>query len=87
MAESFVDTFPWRSRSELELAIVGWVGWYNHRRLHSSLGDVPPSEFEAPRTYAITGIWLSTSRNEIERGREINRARKRSKRLRRGSRC
>ncbi len=70
MAESFVDSFktelvadrPWRSRSELELAIVEWVGWYNHRRLHSSLGDVPPSEFEAPHDYAITGtVDLSSS--------------------------
>jgi len=70
MAESFVDSFktelvadrPWRSRSELELAIVEWVGWYNHRRLHSSLGDLPPSEFEAPRDYAITGtVDLSSS--------------------------
>jgi putative transposase len=70
MAESFVDTFKteliadrvWRSRSELELAIVAWVGWYNHHRLHSSLGDVPPSEFEAPRDYAITGtVDLSSS--------------------------
>jgi putative transposase len=70
MAESFVDSFktelvadrPWRSRSELELAIVAWVGWYNHHRLHSSLGDVPPSEFEAPRDYAITGtVDLSSS--------------------------
>jgi putative transposase len=72
MAESFVDTFKtelvadrvWRSRNELELAIVEWVGWYNHRRLHSSLGDVPPSEFEAPRDYAITGtVDLSSSLN------------------------
>ena len=70
MAESFVDSFKteliadraWRSRSELELAIVEWVGWYNHRRLHSSLGDVPPSEFEAPRDYAITAtVDLSSS--------------------------
>jgi transposase InsO family protein len=70
MAESFVDTFktelvadrPWRSRSELELAIVAWVGWYNNHRLHSSLGDVPPSEFEASRDYAITGtVDLSSS--------------------------
>jgi putative transposase len=70
LAESFVDSFKtelvadrvWRSRSELELAIVEWVGWYNHRRLHSSLGDVPPSEFEAPRNYAITGtLDLSSS--------------------------
>lgn len=54
MAESFVDSFKteliadrvWRSRSQLELAIVEWVGWYNSRRLHESLGDVPPVEFE-----------------------------------------
>jgi putative transposase len=74
MAESFVDTFktelvadrPWRTRSELELAIVEWVGWYNHHRLHSSLGDVPPSAFEAPRDYAITGtVDLSSSLNLI----------------------
>jgi putative transposase len=55
LAESFVDSFkteliadrPWRTRDQLELAIVQWVGWYNHRRLHSSLGDIPPVEFEA----------------------------------------
>jgi putative transposase len=55
LAESFVDSFkteliayrPWRSRSQLELAIVAWVGWYNHQRLHSSLNDMPPVEFEA----------------------------------------
>jgi len=54
MAESFVDSFKtelisdrvWRSRSQLELAIVEWVGWYNARRLHQSLGDLPPIEFE-----------------------------------------
>jgi putative transposase len=54
LAESFVDSFkceliadrPWRTRSQLEIAIVEWVGWYNHRRLHSSLGDIPPAEFE-----------------------------------------
>ena len=55
LAESFVDSFKteliadrvWRSRDQLELAIVEWVGWYNQRRLHSSLGDIPPVEFEA----------------------------------------
>ena len=54
MAESFVDTFKteliadrvWRTRSQLELAIVEWVGWYNGRRLHEALGDIPPVEFE-----------------------------------------
>lgn len=55
MAESFVDTFKtelisdrvWRTRSQLEVAIVEWVAWFNTERLHESLGDVPPAEFEA----------------------------------------
>jgi putative transposase len=55
MAESFVDSYKteliadrvWRSRTELELATVVWVAWFNTVRLHSSLGDIPPSEFEA----------------------------------------
>ena len=38
---------PWRSRNHLELAIVEWVGWFNHQRLHSSLDDVAPAQFEA----------------------------------------
>ncbi|HUO69304.1 MAG TPA: IS3 family transposase [Solirubrobacteraceae bacterium] len=55
MAESFVDTFKtelitdrvWRTRSQLELAIVEYVAWFNHERLHVSLGDIPPAEMEA----------------------------------------
>jgi putative transposase len=55
MAESFVDTLKtelirdrvWRTRSQLELAIVEYLGWFNHDRLHESLGDIPPAEFEA----------------------------------------
>ena len=54
MAESFVDSFKteliadrvWRTRSRLELAIVEYVAWFNTTRLHESLGDVPPAEFE-----------------------------------------
>jgi transposase InsO family protein len=61
LAESFVDTFKtelicdrvWRTRSQLELAIVEWVAWFNNDRLHESLGDLPPAEFEtlAARQY------------------------------------
>jgi putative transposase len=55
MAESFLDSFKtelvadrvWRTRSQLELAVVEYVGWFNHARLHESLGDLPPAEFEA----------------------------------------
>ena len=54
MAESFVDSFKteliadrvWRTRSRLELAIVEYVAWFNTPRLHESLGDIPPAEFE-----------------------------------------
>ena len=55
MAESFVDTVKteliadrvWRSRDQLELAIVEYLGWFNTSRLHESLGDLTPAEFEA----------------------------------------
>jgi len=55
MAESFVDSFKtelindriWQTKSHLELAIVEYIGWFNHDRLHSQLGDLPPIEFEA----------------------------------------
>jgi transposase InsO family protein len=55
LAESFVDSFKTeliadrvsRTRSQLELAIVEYVGWFNNDRLHESLGDLPPAEFEA----------------------------------------
>jgi transposase InsO family protein len=55
LAESFVDSFKTeliadrvrRSRAQLELAVVEYIGWFNHTRLHESLGDLPPAEFEA----------------------------------------
>ena len=54
LAESFVDSFKteliadrvWRSRSQLELAVVEYISWFNHHRLHESLGDIPPAEYE-----------------------------------------
>jgi putative transposase len=54
LAESFVDSFKteliadrvWRTRTQLELAIVEYVGWFNHSRLHEALDDLPPVEFE-----------------------------------------
>ena len=38
---------PWRGSDDLELATLGWVDWYNHTRLHSSLEYRPPAEVEA----------------------------------------
>src|SRR4051812_37000329 len=37
---------PWRDVDTVELATLAWVHWFNTQRLHSSLGDLPPTEFE-----------------------------------------
>lgn len=37
---------PWRGLDDLELAICGWVSWFNTERLHSELGDQTPTEIE-----------------------------------------
>ena len=56
MAEALNGTFkaeliklhgPWRTRRQLEIAIIEWIDWYNHRRLHSEIGDLPPTELES----------------------------------------
>jgi len=67
LAESFVDTFKtelitdrvWRTRTQLELAIVEWVAWFNTDRLHESLGDIPPAEFETLSSSST--VYLSPS--------------------------
>ena len=61
LAESFVDSFKtelisdrvWRVHDQAKLAIVEWVGWFNHARLHSPLGDIPPVEYEKLHTGRI----------------------------------
>ena len=70
LAESFVDSFKtelicdrvWRTRSQLELAVVEYLGWFNSARLHQALGDVPPAELEAlspPRDQTITSTIMN----------------------------
>jgi putative transposase len=38
---------PFRTVDDLELATLSWVHWFNHNRLHGSIGYLPPTEFEA----------------------------------------
>jgi putative transposase len=42
---------PWTGLDDVEFATMGYVDWFNHRRLHGEItGDntyVPPAEFEA----------------------------------------
>jgi len=56
MAEALNGTFkaelvtlhgPWRTRRQLELAIVEWIDWFNYRRLRSEIRDIPPAEQES----------------------------------------
>ena len=55
LSESFVDSYKteliadrvWRTKAQLELRTVEYVSWFNNDRLHESLGDIPPVEFEA----------------------------------------
>lgn len=46
-AELIRQERSWRTISDVELATARWVDWWNHRRLHSACGDIPPAEFEA----------------------------------------
>ena len=63
MAESIIGLFktelirrkgPWRSLDAVELATLEWVDWYNNRRLHGSIGMVPPIEYEQAHYAALT---------------------------------
>jgi putative transposase len=78
LAESFVDSFKtaliadrvWRTRSQLELAVVEYIGWFNHDRLHEALGDVPPAEWEA-----LYAPWFETKISlKTKRGSQLIRS-------------
>jgi putative transposase len=56
LAESVIGLFktelikprgPWRTVEQVEIATLEYVDWFNHRRLFSTCGDVPPAELEA----------------------------------------
>ncbi len=56
LAESTIGLFktelirrngPWRTLDDVEIATLEWVDWFNNRRLHTELSDIPPAEHEA----------------------------------------
>jgi len=82
LAESFVDSFKteliadrvWRTQTQLELAVVEYVAWFNTVRLHSSLGNRPPAEHEQlhaetlaahPNRVALPPASLTLNRSEV----------------------
>lgn len=38
---------PWKTRESVELATLQWVHWFNHIRLLTPIGGIPPAEAEA----------------------------------------
>ncbi len=38
---------PWRTREQVEMATLEYIDWWNMRRLHTEIGDIPPAEKEA----------------------------------------
>lgn len=52
----------WPTRRELQTAVFAWIeGWYNRRRLHSTLGYLSPEHYEN-RTLSHDGPGLAASR-------------------------
>jgi putative transposase len=45
---------PYKTIADIEYATAGWVDWYNHRRLHGSLGMLTPEEFENAHYAALS---------------------------------
>ncbi len=41
------NTRSWTGQQDVERATAEWVHWYNTTRLHSSIGFLPPAEYEA----------------------------------------
>ncbi len=53
--EAINDGGPtWTDRSAVEWQVARWVHWYNTSRLHSSIGHLPPIEFEQLHRQAKT---------------------------------
>lgn len=47
-------TGPYKTIADVEYATAGWVDWYNNRRLHGTLGNVPPVEHERAHYASLT---------------------------------
>jgi transposase InsO family protein len=53
-AELIYSKRIWESVSEVELATMGWVHWWNTSRLHEALGYRTPANVEATYTHTTT---------------------------------
>jgi len=69
MAESTIGLYkaeliyrqgPWRTREQVEIATLEYIDWWNNRRLHTKIGDIPPAEKEAIH-YSQTQVLKETA--------------------------
>lgn len=44
----------WKHRADVEWQVARWVHWYNTTRLHTSIGNLPPIEYEDDHRQAKT---------------------------------
>lgn len=49
-------TGPLKNLTDVEMATMAWVDWWNHRRLHSTLAMLTPAEAEAAHYAATTAL-------------------------------
>ena len=55
---------PWRHAEAVECATLDWVEWVNNRRLLSSIGDVPPVEYDEQYSQAQNAPAMVAGVNE-----------------------
>ena len=46
-AEMIRPRGPWRGLEAVDFATLGWVDWFNNRRILEPIGNRPPAEAEA----------------------------------------
>ncbi len=57
---------PLKTLADEEELTFDWLDWYSNRRLHSSLGDIPPEEYETNYYAETTGPLNDDAANKTE---------------------
>lgn len=54
----------WHTVTDLEIATFQWVDWYNNKRLHTAIGNISPTEYEAALQNQTTPATITKSETE-----------------------
>jgi hypothetical protein len=69
-----INQLPYDMPSELEKAIAAFIGYYNYRRYHEGLGDVPPHDIYTGRYIEILSKRKEVKNRTLQKRRDYNRA-------------